>query len=675
MSLRHVPALLVWLSLSIGCATTGDGLAVSPDGGPGTPADPPIQYGDPAAVDPTRLASTESSTAPDLELTTTVETRSAIWPAVRGVTATAGERHVVVRFEPMPGADAHWVGVSRGPWDRDAVVEQLQANDGHLVHDALESGETYSYAVRARFGEIWTDWSVPATAHTRASELVRLSVRTSPPPVDDHDERGELVEQPELVRTLRELGRRAGPIPLFDVPVHRSVLSSLPPAITGRPRGDRLLVRSLRDDPTAMREALIVAMYEELGLPAPRTFHLERYLDEHFEGLYLGVERIDERALRRFGLAAQPFTIVRARPPLFVEGELPDDDEQAIALLRRALDAGRLDRQEWDALLELARWASAAPPGPQFAAELGQRLDVDRLLDLVAVHVIVQDLGALADDFWLYRERAGTRWIVLPAGGRTLTFGAVPEGASFFQHDRALLGTEGNVLLAKVMATPELRARLDARVIELVTERFDDAWFESRVGELASSIEPAVANVARARRDVGFWRPHLATLLDFVRLRRAFLLEVLALEGGAPNFARVEIEAADVGDVIPLVDSMGWVIAELRPSGAIGPIAIEARVEPAATGTAVDRRWTLHTSGPVAGDWWLYYRNSAEESWYRELTPAGAQWYLDATVDRADLRPLTLHTVTNPFSNRVALPIVLEPGETLDVILDVRSLE
>jgi spore coat protein H len=299
---------------------------------------------------------------------------------------------------------------------------------------------------------------------------------------------------------------------------------------------------------------------------------------------------------------------------------------------------------------------------------------------MIALHFLVQDLDSLDQDYWLYRDGAGERlWKFIP-WDKNLTFGANfyaehGGGASeFFTYDLADIGLRGNGLFTKLLQTPELRARVEGRVRELM-KTFPPEYFRRAIERLRPVVEPSLRLAPGKRRyrlhpgphhgEAGRLEDHLEALVDFVELRHQYLDRRLAPPSEAsPYRARVDLRGRAAAERIYFTDSSGWVIATLDLAAATeatvtaSVVPVEAALRPR---SGVDRVWTLETEGgPVSGTLTLLYRNAPNENWTGELVAVGRERELRVELlgDAAGAGRVA-ETRVNPYSNKASAQVVL----------------
>jgi spore coat protein H len=452
---------------------------------------------------------------------------------------------------------------------------------------------------------------------------------------------------------------------------------------------DRTNLNAMYTDPSQVREHLAMSMFAAAGLPSPRTEHVTLHINGVFEGLYLAVQRVDEWLLADHDLPSGGASLLRDRTrqvtgrnnSLFndLAPFVSDPDALAEQLLQRVDARGEPD---WAALAELVTWVhTPASPEERFSA-LAEMVDIEALVDWYALHVLIGDVDAFSDDYWLYRPRsADGRWLVLP-WDKDLSFGSlyvqghggVSNDLFHYEMDLDARAERQNDFFFEALSLPPVQTLLHERLRELMAEPFSAPWF---CHELAGVV-PTIEETARrtAAQDAFHLHPanhhsasehhelHVAALLDFVHLRWAFLERLLSSTTAESGTATVAVTAEDVGRSVHFTDGEGWTLARLDVLDVEteGQISVSLAEEPASADVA--RSWTIDAGdAEVHGHLSLYYRNTvAFDDWYRssdgEVEPVGGQLDL-AVVDIADDGRMVLDSVANPYSNRVTAEVRL----------------
>lgn len=462
---------------------------------------------------------------------------------------------------------------------------------------------------------------------------------------------------------------------------------------------DRTNLNAMYTDPSQVREHLAMRMFRTLGIPAPRTHYVALHINGVYEGLYLSVQRVDEWLLADHGLPTGGATLVRDRTRQ-VTGENTSMFSQLEGLVgdrQRLLDEvdERIQARgdaDLEALAELVEWTFSDSADDVRYERLTSLVDVEAFVDWFALHVLISDVDAFSDDYWLYRppDEDGL-WSIIP-WDKDLSFGShyvrdeggVANDLFHLELDAHERVQRVNPFLARILALAPVDALLERRLGHL-TQDLSLEWF---CAELATTV-PAISHLATRSpgpdafhlhpanhySDIGAHDLHVAALLDFVQLRWAYLEQVTSPEG-ASGVARATIDEGDVGSSVLFTDADGWTLARLdvldvdTPGDTPGEVTIA--VDESDRSADVDRIWTMDTgSVRIEGHLSLYYRNNlAFGDWYtatERFEPVAGQDDL-AVVLLDDGGSTVLPSVANPYSNRVAAELSLE-GE-LDLILE-----
>ncbi len=630
---------------------------------------------------------------------------------VRGLRLTPGPDSVTVRFLDAPGADSYVLC-----WNTEPAPEF-----GDCVHEVtsphtqkrLEPGERLYWAVvpenEAGYGPIVeTPSAVPGEAdrplavhidmdRDDVAELYTRDVTSNerlPARVSLGDEHGPWAEVPDVrgVRFRGESSRHQDRKSFHLRLDSRPTIQEFPEFNfrgLGRRGGNRVLLNQTWTDPTGIRPALALEMFEEVGLPAPSTFFADLWLNGIYEGFYVGVERVDREALRGWLLNHErgEFTLVRDRTrqhrhldeinrsSMFSldPDRLGDTDEEQIAFLQRVFDyRGDLEDHDWEELHALLRWVhdTKTETAREWRRGLEERVHIESMIDLLALYLMQDDFDSFADDYWLYRDGVGDElWRFIPwdqerTFGNRFWFGT-SAGDDTFPFDGDVTDGFSNPLFERTLEV--FADEIHARVRELYDETFTEAWFDERIRDLAAQAEASMTrwpepaftvHPQQEKTPPGWFDWHIETLRDYQAFRRQFLTAEPA--PGKPYTHAGEIELGDRGT--------GWVSDPhgrvlLRLDGEPGDsLDLDVQLKDTPRRDGLGKDWVIENRGePWRGDVTLYFRNQPFDTWLPELHETGRAWELTVLAGRDDWLP----TRVNPYANAVTAQVLLEGERTL----------
>ncbi|WP_223701249.1 CotH kinase family protein [Sutcliffiella deserti] len=452
--------------------------------------------------------------------------------------------------------------------------------------------------------------------------------------------------------------------------------------------GTHLNLNSMYTDPSMMREKIAFDMFHELGLPASRTQYFNLYINGVYEGLFIQIERVDERLLSYSGLSPRG-TLVRDafRQNQDLENvetrsvfsfDISTIEDPAVFLSETT---NYRNNPDWDSFRRLLEWVYRTDAGPDFAKGFAEKVQLNSFMDWLLLHFLIADVDAFSDDYWMYLDHDSNdaKWILLP-WDKDLSFGSHYRAATgtanhYFGYESPLQSIQDNLLLQKFLDTPELREKLNERLVYLMKEKFTLQYFERKIENLSAMIkvneeklidvEQFKMNRKNNHGEPGLEEYYQETILDFVELRYQYLAQYLQGFNLEKYTATIDVNDAQPEDTIYFRDGAGWVIGKLEVSSIYNTDKITLSVRQEDASSAIDRIWTIETEGEaLKGKLTIYYRNDigwiGKENWYHEDTPTDGQWDLVLGELQEHGETVPIQTVINPFSNKAASIMEIE---------------
>ncbi|TVR02501.1 MAG: hypothetical protein EA398_07140 [Deltaproteobacteria bacterium] len=644
---------------------------------------------------------------PDYGIDRAPEPGSIVLPPVpRALTPMPGRRNIRVHWWPVEGATGYALYRSSRPGGTPDDAGRIVVEGNEYLDRHAHPGNTWYYAVAALFddqegplsgevGALSVDPIPPRQLRVSMdpTDLNRLYSRSAYSDVLLPASATILPDNDPLdVVGLRFRGAGSRRYPKFGFNIRLDNRPHFNFGSAYRDGGNRILLNAMWTDPTALRDALGLGIYGELGLPAPTTQFADLFLNDAYEGFYILFERIDREALRGWNLNRRRggMTLVRddmkgQRRRLDMEDNrstfgldletMFDTHEERIDFLHDIWDwRGERDDHNWEAVLELAIWAWNTPAGDEFAEGIRERFVYDDLLTLLAVHAIFQDTDALDADYWLYRDEDGDQlWRLLP-WDKNLVLGSGWHGDfignnDFFRYDYILVNPATNLIITRFMATPSLWADLEERLRELMTHHIHRDWLEQRIANMLPRIVLGLQPGERNDRNwvmqpqqhhgvVGYLPHHLEQIAEYMDLRHAWIHREIDRRNnnrrGEDLRDRAERITLPAGERRCLNDRRGHTYACIQPTrNWIGSVSIAVSDEDDHSIDGVLRRYWLQFSQPFEGHVFLHYHNSPRRNWVAEEHWARDQWRLDMVATGVDQPTRRLRSRVNPFANMV----------------------
>ena len=452
---------------------------------------------------------------------------------------------------------------------------------------------------------------------------------------------------------------------------------------------NRMNLLASYSDPTLMREKIAMDMFKDLGLLAPKSEYFNLYINDIYEGLYIHTERIDENLLKNAKLNEKG-TLVRDcfttnlhkdeidRGSVFGYDIASVEDPETL-LIENFEFRGKPD---WKKVIELSKWVYDTPAGEDYYNGFKERFELDGFVDWLAIHLLIGDIDAFADDHWLYidHEDPNAKWRIIP-WDKDLSFGITYRPDEYVDNDYFAYeyniykhGYRGNDLIAKFLETSQLREILFDRMDYLMSQVFTLEYFEAKtkvleknIGKSANTMpgeKSLVLNKQNHHGELGNREFNIEALLDFVELRYAYLSREMKPMEERVYASTVDLSEYSEGDTALFTDSKGWTIAKLKLDKIKNPGEITISVGLKKDMKGINRIWSVMPKDTnISGDLTLYYRNEVyvfgRENWYETKEAIGDQWQLSmGHYEDGDIK--FLNSRVNPYSNKVTAKVNID---------------
>jgi spore coat protein CotH len=284
-----------------------------------------------------------------------------------------------------------------------------------------------------------------------------------------------------------------------------------------------LVLDNLWQDPSMVRERVAMALFDRMGLPAPRESLCRLYINNEYAGVYALVENIDREFLERtLGESGGYLSEYHWVAPYYLQ-DLGDD----LAAYQPLFEPRTREREPASSLYTPIRETIRAinePSDTLWRSGVERYLDLPQLLSVVAVESFLSELDGLlggwgVNNLYLYRSDGSSRHRVLP-WDRDNAFQSAD--ASVFSR------ADENALVRRALTFPDLYAvYLDGleRAARLAAE---NGWLENEVRVSGTLALTAAVNDRHMPYAVEARQEALAHVLDFARRRPGIVLAQVA---------------------------------------------------------------------------------------------------------------------------------------------------
>jgi hypothetical protein len=327
---------------------------------------------------------------------------------------------------------------------------------------------------------------------------------------------------------------------------------------------EHLTLNNMVQDPTMLHEALGYQVYADAGVPVPDTGYVRLTVNGQPYGLYLDVETIDRRFLkRRFGDDSG----------VLYEGAY-GADLRAGGEKKLQLDEG----QDPDGVMLAALVRAVDAPGDGVFYGAAAPIDTRSFLSMMAVQALIADWDNYyqSNNYRIYWNPTARRWFFIPTG----------IDQTFTDDSTAVFGATG-LLFQKCLASERCTADY-AGVVRDIAGRFERLGLAAKMTVLLSAIDAPSQEDPKKPYDAATMAAAREAMRTFIATR--------------PNAVRSSLSCIKGGREVSFAACAGAVLIS-PDSGRCAEIASRSPdqrgvdVKSAECRGGVKQRWRLRTAG------------------------------------------------------------------------------
>ena len=277
---------------------------------------------------------------------------------------------------------------------------------------------------------------------------------------------------------------------------------------------EKLNLNGEHNDPSVTRAKICWDLLREMEIPAPRSNHINLYVNGIYFGLYINVEHIDEEFVDlRFGNKNGNLYKCLYPADLDFRGSQPDAYKH-MSDGRRVYDL--ITNQETDDYSDLAHFIDVLnnTAANDLACELDQVLNIDNMIRAIAFDILSGNWdGPLynKNNFYLYHNSFTGKFEYIPYDlDNTLGIDWLGQNWGTRNIYEWAKHNEARPLFYTFLSVPEHRERLSYYLDSFIDQFFNETFLFSYIDSIRSQITWSAANDPFRPLDYGF------TLQDFL---------------------------------------------------------------------------------------------------------------------------------------------------------------
>lgn len=258
---------------------------------------------------------------------------------------------------------------------------------------------------------------------------------------------------------------------------------------------EKLNLNGEHNDPSVIRSKLSWDLFREIGIPAPRSNHVELYINDNYFGLYISVEHIDEEFVaNRFGSNNGNLYKCLWPADLNYLGDDPSLYKFEVGSRRTYDLKTNTDEDDYSDLAHFIFVLNQIADDPTFVCELEKIFNVEAYLKVIAMDILIANWdGPIINknNFYLYQNTQTGKFEYIPYDLDN-TF-----GIDWFQVDWGILNiynwaanAEHRPIYSRIMAVTEYRNQVSYHMNQMLVNQFNTTTFFSRIDSLKLMIDP-----------------------------------------------------------------------------------------------------------------------------------------------------------------------------------------
>jgi spore coat protein H len=273
------------------------------------------------------------------------------------------------------------------------------------------------------------------------------------------------------------------------------------------------------DDPSVLRNALSFAFFPKIGVPSPRTKHVQLMINDVSLGVYLEIEGVEPIFFRRRNIGASSlFYAINNRADFGVN--YPDSSRMKSSLLTGY--EYRFGHSSEKARLKSFIKGFNSLKDSKAKTYIKSRLDVDNYLRWLAGAVLTGNYDGFEQNYAIYRSRKTGKFRIIPWDYEG-TWGRNCYGKLV---DSDYVSVDGyNLLTRKILGIKSFRKQYKSILLSAINGPFTEKRLMSVVNQKFAQISPYLEQDGSRRWSYDVFAGEPAVIRNYIRERRAIVRE------------------------------------------------------------------------------------------------------------------------------------------------------
>lgn len=274
-------------------------------------------------------------------------------------------------------------------------------------------------------------------------------------------------------------------------------------------------------DPSLIRNKLSLDFFQDLGVLAPKSTHINLYRNNSLKGVYLQLESVDSLFLKNRNLpdGSIYYAVNNNANFSFLRNERMKND--LLSGYRRISGDSQSDHD----LIKLVQTINTVP-FTDFPERIAEQLNIDAFLRWLVGVVCTMNNDGFTHNYALYRNSENGLFEIIP-WDYDATWGRKVDGGTMHHHYVPPEGKISNHLCYLLLRVPDFHKQYQLILEEVLDTKFTVDYMEKKVSELHGQIRSSVLLDPYVNKNISTFDEEPEFIYKFIRDRREYLQQYL----------------------------------------------------------------------------------------------------------------------------------------------------
>lgn len=270
-------------------------------------------------------------------------------------------------------------------------------------------------------------------------------------------------------------------------------------------------------DPSIIRNKLSLDFFQDLGVLAPDTKHINFFRNETFRGIYLQLESVDDLFLKKRGLPSGPIYYATNNDANFAFDREGRRKRSLLSGLQRVHGLLSDDQNLIDFITVINKSDSI-----DFSYRIGNYLDLDKYFSWLVGAVCTMNNDGFNHNYSIYRNSETGLFEIMP-WDYDATWGRKISGGIMDHKYVPIDGRPGNLLKDRLLDSHKFRKMYKEKLEEVLETKYTVNYLEDKIMSLHQLVRPHYLRDPYINNNIEIFDYEPEMITQFIRNRNHYL--------------------------------------------------------------------------------------------------------------------------------------------------------